>query len=214
MTFEMEDSEEHTSYDEVPYESQSFPQSHPNRLATLGRLFGLSPAPVAQCRVLELGCASGGNLIPMAYHLPESEFVGLDLIRQSSDSYLFHDHMEEVNAPVYFYQFVDRADRHGLQYLGEANFSSMLTSGFPKEDDKAYTSLPTDARMFSITGAAVKECPGYSILGFRAMTRFFYHGVLNKSKIKSGPHLKAGWKEQGEVVLSQGLTPFSLFHPP
>jgi tRNA G46 methylase TrmB len=28
--------------------------------------------------VLELGCASGGNLIPMAYGLPESEFVGID----------------------------------------------------------------------------------------------------------------------------------------
>ena len=31
------------------------------------------------CRVLELGCAEGGNLIPMALALPGSEFVGLDL---------------------------------------------------------------------------------------------------------------------------------------
>ena len=68
-----------SSYDELPYESHSFPQSHPDRLATLGRLFGMSPAPVTRCRVLELGCASGRNLIPMAYHLPESEFVGIDL---------------------------------------------------------------------------------------------------------------------------------------
>lgn len=67
-----------SSYDEVPYESHPFPQSHPDRLATLGRLFGLSPAPVENCRVLELGCASGGNLIPLAFHLPASEFVGVD----------------------------------------------------------------------------------------------------------------------------------------
>jgi len=40
---------------------------------------------------------------------------------------------EEINAPVYFHQFIERADRHGLQYLGEADFSTMLTSGFPKE---------------------------------------------------------------------------------
>ena len=32
------------------------------------------------CRVLELGCGDGGNLIPMAYALPEApSFVGLDL---------------------------------------------------------------------------------------------------------------------------------------
>jgi len=57
----------------------------------------------------------------------------LDAIRSSSDSYLFHDHMEEVNAPVYFYQFAERADRHGLQYLSEANFATVLTTGFPEE---------------------------------------------------------------------------------
>jgi methyltransferase-like protein/SAM-dependent methyltransferase len=257
------------SYDELPYESRPFPQSHPDRLATLGCLFGMSTTPVTRCRVLELGCASGGNLIPMAFHLPGSEFVGVDLsgrqvamgyeaiedlglknisiehvsimdvdsswglfdyiichgvyswvpdeiqdkilaiasenlapqgiaylsyntypgwhmremirhmmlyhanqfeetqerigqaralvnflaesvpaeddpyglllqteldnIRRSSDSYLFHDHMEVVNAPVYFYQFAERAERHGLQYLSEADFSTVLTSGFPDE---------------------------------------------------------------------------------
>jgi methyltransferase-like protein/cyclopropane fatty-acyl-phospholipid synthase-like methyltransferase len=257
------------SYDEIPYQSRPFSQSHPDRLATLGRLFGISPAPVTRCHVLELGCASGGNLIPMAFHLPGSKFVGVDLsgrqvamgrgdieklslknisiehasmmdvdsswgvfdyiichgvyswvpdevqdkiltiasenlapqgiayvsyntypgwhmremirhmmlyhanqfqetqeridqaralvdflaesvsaeddpyglllqteldnIRHSTDSYLFHDHMEVVNAPVYFYQFTERADKHSLQYLSEANFSTVLTSGFPDE---------------------------------------------------------------------------------
>lgn len=72
-------SKNESSYDEIPYKSISFPQTHPNRLSTLGRIFGLMPAPVTRCRVLELGCASGGNLLPMAFHLPESEFVGVDL---------------------------------------------------------------------------------------------------------------------------------------
>jgi methyltransferase-like protein/SAM-dependent methyltransferase len=255
-----------TSYDEVPYESSSFPQTHPDRLATLARLFGLDPAPVHRCRVLELGCAMGANLIPMAFHLPGSEFVGVDasgrqvtealaavaelglsnvriehadildvdrdwgtfdyvichgvyswvpeavqerilsiasenlaphgvafvsyntypgwhmremvrhmmryhaeqfdetsqrieqaralldflgdsvdassyygamlqaelaLIGNVRDSYLFHEHLEEVNAPLYFHQFVARATQHGLRYLGEAHFSAMLASGFP-----------------------------------------------------------------------------------
>lgn len=66
-------------YDEVPYPGLPLPQTHPSQLATLGFLHGLEPAPVERCRVLELGCGDGGNLIPMALDLPESEFVGIDL---------------------------------------------------------------------------------------------------------------------------------------
>lgn len=66
-------------YDEIPYPSYAFTQSHPDRLATVATLLGMVPPPVTRCRVLELGCASGGNLIPMAYALPESEFIGIDL---------------------------------------------------------------------------------------------------------------------------------------
>jgi len=265
----MENELKHTSYDEVPYESRPFEHTHPDRLATLGRLFGLEAAPVTQCRVLELGCAGGGNLIPMACQLPESQFVGVDfskrqietgqqvihdlslsniriehanimeldqtwgvfdyiichgvyswvpddvqdkilsiskenlaengiayvsyntypgwhmremirhmmlfhanqfkdskerieqaralmqflegsvptdnnyyglllknefeLINRSHDWYLFHDHLEDINAPIYFYQFIEQAEKRGLQYLSEANFATMLTSGFPKQ---------------------------------------------------------------------------------
>ena len=68
-----------TSYDEILYKGHPFCQTHPDRLATIGRLFGMQPAPVDQCRVLEVGCADGGNLLPMAYALPGSEFVGIDL---------------------------------------------------------------------------------------------------------------------------------------
>lgn len=258
-----------SSYDEVPYESHPFPQSHPDRLATLGRIFGMTPAPVVKCRVLELGCASGGNIIPLACQLPESSFVGVDLslkqvatgreiirdlalnnielrhasildvdhswglfdyiichgvfswvpanvrekilaisaanlapmgvayvsyntypgwhmremirrmmlyhseqfshipqkiqqaralieflsnsvptennpygmflkselelIKKSKDYYLFHDHLEEVNTPLYFHQFAEQAAAQGLQYLGEAEFGTMLASGFQKD---------------------------------------------------------------------------------
>ena len=68
-----------TSYEEVPYPSRAFAETHPDHLATLARLFGLTPPPVERCRVLELGCAAGSNLIPMALSLPGSHFVGVDL---------------------------------------------------------------------------------------------------------------------------------------
>lgn len=257
------------SYDEVPYESNPFPQSHPDRLAVMATLFGMKPKPINNCRVLELGCASGGNLIPMAAGLPGSRFVGvelsarqvadgqalieavglknvelrhlsiadvnagfgefdyivvhgvyswvpdavqekileicranlapdgvayvsyntypgwhfrgmirdmmlyhtqhladpmaraaqaralldflaqsvptennaygiilkseLDLLRNLKDYYLIHDHLEEANRPIYFHEFAARAARLGLQYLGEVDFSVMLTSNFPKQ---------------------------------------------------------------------------------
>src|ERR1041385_6020507 len=66
------------AYDEVTYPNFAFPQTHPERLASLARLFGMTPAPVEHCRVLELACGIGGNLIPMAFGLPESKFVGVD----------------------------------------------------------------------------------------------------------------------------------------
>jgi len=67
------------AYSAVAYIGYPFAQTHPDRLATLGALFGLQPAPVGNCRVLELGCGDGGNLIPMAFTLPDSDFVGIDL---------------------------------------------------------------------------------------------------------------------------------------
>jgi methyltransferase-like protein/cyclopropane fatty-acyl-phospholipid synthase-like methyltransferase len=255
-----------SSYDQIPYISHAFPQTHPDRLATTARIFRLSPPDVAACRVLELGCASGGNVIPMAFNLPRSEFVAIDLSRhqveeaqrtiaalglqnirvehasildiddtwgafdyiichgvfswveeavqdkvltiaaqnltpdgvayvsyntypgwhmremvrhmmryhaeqftepqeqveqaralltfvasasqdtgpynqllkseaerlgRSPDSYLFHEHLERTNLPLYFHEFIERAERVGLQYLSEAVVSEMLTSHFP-----------------------------------------------------------------------------------
>jgi methyltransferase-like protein/cyclopropane fatty-acyl-phospholipid synthase-like methyltransferase len=70
------------AYDEVSYPNFAFPQTHPDRLASLATLFGMSPAPVERCRVLELGCGNGGNLIPMAFTLPASQFVGIDRASQ------------------------------------------------------------------------------------------------------------------------------------
>jgi len=67
------------SYDDYPYESFPFSMTHPDRLSVLASLFGMQAADFNNCRVLELGCASGGNLIPMALEMPKSQFFGIDL---------------------------------------------------------------------------------------------------------------------------------------
>ena len=66
-------------YDEFLYNNCAILHTHPNRLAVMASLLGLNPAPVEQCRVLELGCGDGANLIPMAHALPKSRFLGIDL---------------------------------------------------------------------------------------------------------------------------------------
>jgi methyltransferase-like protein/2-polyprenyl-3-methyl-5-hydroxy-6-metoxy-1,4-benzoquinol methylase len=271
---------ESTSYDEVPYESYPFAQTHPDRLATVATLLGMSPPPVDHCRVLELGCASGGNLLPMAQNLPNSSFMGIDfserevaegrkmaealglrnvelrrlnilsvnegfgrfdyiichgvyswvaspvqdkileicasnlspngvayvsyntypgwhmrgmirdmmsyhaqqfrepLVRvkqarnlldflaksvaqentpyslllkseleslsQCRDSYLFHEHLEEVNDPIYFHQFAERALARGLRYLGDVDLHLMVPGNYPRNVENVLQMLSPD----------------------------------------------------------------------
>jgi methyltransferase-like protein/cyclopropane fatty-acyl-phospholipid synthase-like methyltransferase len=67
-----------TSYDEIPYPSISFPETHPARLAAVARIFGLETPAADRCRVLELGCSMGGNLLALAQIHPGCQCVGLD----------------------------------------------------------------------------------------------------------------------------------------
>src|SRR3954471_15001701 len=75
-----------TSYDQVPYPRLPFVETHPWRLRTVAKLFGLDAPPAETCRVLELGCATGGNVLPMAYALPGASFVGIDLSARQIES--------------------------------------------------------------------------------------------------------------------------------
>jgi len=67
------------AYDSVPYENCVYDYTAPQYLNAMGRLYGMNPPDWRKARVLELGCASGGNLIPMAARWPKAEFVGVDL---------------------------------------------------------------------------------------------------------------------------------------
>ena len=73
------------AYDEAPYESYAHPQSAPGQLAAIAWAFGLDPPNVARSRVLEIGCAAAGNLIPFAAAHPLASTVGIDLSRVHID---------------------------------------------------------------------------------------------------------------------------------
>ena len=74
-----ESTPEKSVYDTVEYPGFAYAHTHPDQLALMSLLYGLEPAPVATCRVLEVACNEGGNLIPMAYAIPGATFVGFDL---------------------------------------------------------------------------------------------------------------------------------------
>ncbi len=67
------------SYDDTPYVHAPMMRSHPGRLAARAVWRGLAAPDAAKARVLEIGCASGGNLLPMAATMPGARFLGVDL---------------------------------------------------------------------------------------------------------------------------------------
>lgn len=74
-----------SDYDSTPYTSNSFPQSAPGQLAAIAHLFGLTTPEVSTSRVLEIGCAAGGNLLPFAAAHARATVVGIDLSRVQID---------------------------------------------------------------------------------------------------------------------------------
>jgi SAM-dependent methyltransferase len=88
-----------TSYDEIPYMGRVHSQTHPERLAVIAQLFGLEHPPLDGCRVLELGCGDGSNLLNMAYHMPEAHFVGID----SAETHIERGHQLAETAGIQNY---------------------------------------------------------------------------------------------------------------
>lgn len=62
----------------MPYTSLPYPRTHPDHVHAMARVFGVRAPDVERCRVLEIGCGSGGNLLAMAATLPRATLVGID----------------------------------------------------------------------------------------------------------------------------------------
>ena len=67
-----------TSYNDIPYMGRVHSQTHIERMALAATLFGMESVNIQTCRVLELGCGDGSNLLNMAINLPNATFVGVD----------------------------------------------------------------------------------------------------------------------------------------
>ncbi|MCE3017006.1 MAG: methyltransferase regulatory domain-containing protein [Pirellula sp.] len=76
---------EQQAYDDVPYGSYPVAASHPDKLYTMAKLFGLNPVLPDNARILEIGCAGGGNILPLASLMPNSTCVGVELSQVQVD---------------------------------------------------------------------------------------------------------------------------------
>lgn len=69
----------HKQYDEYQYISKAFSFTAANYIQGISKIYGLDTVDSRKCRVLELGCSFGGNIISQALYNPESEYIGIDL---------------------------------------------------------------------------------------------------------------------------------------
>jgi methyltransferase-like protein len=89
----------------------------------------------------------------------------LTLIEQTSDKYLFYEYLVEDNRPVYFRDFALDAARHGLQYLADAHFHTMLSDRYGPE---------AEALIAEVSSGIVDTEHYLDLLG----TRFFRRTLL------------------------------------
>ncbi|MEY3895718.1 MAG: hypothetical protein RLZZ214_1238 [Verrucomicrobiota bacterium] len=75
----------HELYEKQVYPPMSHPLSDPAVTAVASRMAGLDVPHPRRARILEIGCCSGHNLIPLAQRWPESRFTGIDLAARSID---------------------------------------------------------------------------------------------------------------------------------
>ena len=72
-------------YDLIAYPGHALSQAHPDRLATLASLFGVPSQSMDSCRILELGCGDGMNIISVGLALPKAKCIGIDLASTGID---------------------------------------------------------------------------------------------------------------------------------
>ncbi len=68
-----------TSYDKVPYQSNAFINASIDRMYVVAKSYGINATKPENARVLELGCAAGGNIIAQAIKHKSANFIGVDL---------------------------------------------------------------------------------------------------------------------------------------
>lgn len=71
----------------------------------------------------------------------------LSLLSSTNAAYFAHDHLEDQNNPVYFHEFMQKAFKNKLQFLGEARVSSMYVGNLPAKAQEKLAEITDIYRM-------------------------------------------------------------------
>lgn len=191
-------------YDLMPYRSMPYALSRPEHLAAVLRVFGIAAPDPEGARVLELGCASGGNLIPLAARFPQAQFLGIDLSRrQVADGQARIADLGLNNIEI-------RQGDIALYDPGEARFDYVICHG-------VYSWIPPDAqdgvmriagRALSPTGAAYVSYNVYPGWRMRSVIRdlcLLHAGSSPDPRVRVA---RARWALEQIAKLSDEKTPY------
>lgn len=121
------------AYETNLYPTKAQPQLHVDNLYTAAYLRGFDPIPIGSASVLEVGCGTGLNLLPMAQTLPNAEFVGVDYaVRPIQMAKSLAERMGLRNIRFHTADIRDLADDFG-------SFDYIIVHGF-------YSWVPQEAR--------------------------------------------------------------------
>ena len=111
---------------------------------------------------------------------------------QMEDYYLHHEHLEENNQPLYFHEFARRLAVSGLQYLGDADFSTMVSSNFSAEVSKTLQELGAHDIVQMEQYMDFVRC------------RYFRKTLICRSGVQAQPHPHSGGGEGPAARLRRG----------
>ena len=172
-----------TSYDEIPYRSNPFPQTRPERFAGIAKLFGLDTPPVENSRVLELGCSSGGNLIAMAQDFPNAHFIGIDLsARQIADGWVDVDSAKLKNVQLKHMDILDIDDEFGqFDYIISHGVFSWVP---PAVQDRMIELCRRHLAPNGVAYLSYNTYPGWHIRGIVRDMMYFRGQQFNEPKMR------------------------------
>lgn len=162
-----------TPYDDVPYEDQPVTETHVDGLYLAARRAGVAAARPERARVLELGCAHGVNLMPMAFHLPRASFLGVDLSPRQIER-----GRERVGALGLENLQLRQADVLDLD-LGSRRFDYVIAHGL-------YSWVPESvrARVLSLCREVLDE-GGVAYLSYNAMPAWGIRGAVARALLEA-----------------------------
>lgn len=191
-------------YNLVPYASLPFPQSQPPRLAALAAMFGIASPDVSRCSLLELGCASGGNIIPLAMRFPGSRFRGVDLAER---------HVREGNARIQALGLgnirIEQGDIAALE-LGDERFDYIVCHGVyswvPSPVRDAILRISADnLTQNGVAYISYNVYPGWHMRGVIRDMMIYHAGTEGDPKMRIA---KARWVVDNIAKSSRESTPY------